>query len=132
MNATCRPSGLKLGDVFSQSLALSNLSWAQLNGGDAEGAVKRIRHVVTGQVSSIDVKRRRCAAGYVARTRGQPDDCQQVRRCFAHQREKTVPRGTSSRRTLLSPAGPRSPAKPCKSALLEVRRVGRLDWAGFG
>jgi class 3 adenylate cyclase/tetratricopeptide (TPR) repeat protein len=32
----------KLGDVFSQSLALSNLSWAQLNSGDAEGALESI------------------------------------------------------------------------------------------
>jgi adenylate cyclase len=32
----------KLGDVFSRSLALSNLSWAQLNSGDAEGALESI------------------------------------------------------------------------------------------
>lgn len=32
----------KLGDVFSRSLALSNLSWAQLNRGDAEGALASI------------------------------------------------------------------------------------------
>jgi class 3 adenylate cyclase/tetratricopeptide (TPR) repeat protein len=32
----------KLGDVFSQSLALSNLSWAQLNSGDAEAALESI------------------------------------------------------------------------------------------
>ena len=32
----------KLGDVFSRSLALSNLSWAQLNSGDAEGALEAI------------------------------------------------------------------------------------------
>ncbi|HET7573660.1 MAG TPA: hypothetical protein VFJ99_00950, partial [Solirubrobacterales bacterium] len=32
----------KLGDVFSRSLAFSNLSWAQLNNGDAEGALESI------------------------------------------------------------------------------------------
>jgi class 3 adenylate cyclase/tetratricopeptide (TPR) repeat protein len=32
----------KLGDVFSRSLALSNLSWAQLNCGDAEGSLESI------------------------------------------------------------------------------------------
>ena len=32
----------KLGDVFSRSLALSNLSWAQLNSNDAEGALESI------------------------------------------------------------------------------------------
>lgn len=32
----------KLGDVFSRSLALSNLSWAQLNSGDAEGSLESI------------------------------------------------------------------------------------------
>jgi class 3 adenylate cyclase/tetratricopeptide (TPR) repeat protein len=32
----------KLGDVFSRSLAFSNLSWTQLNGGDAEGALESI------------------------------------------------------------------------------------------
>jgi adenylate cyclase len=32
----------RLGDVFSRSLALSNLSWAQLNCGDAEGALESI------------------------------------------------------------------------------------------
>jgi class 3 adenylate cyclase/tetratricopeptide (TPR) repeat protein len=32
----------KLGDVFSRSLALSNLSWTQLNTGDAEGSLTSI------------------------------------------------------------------------------------------
>ncbi|HET8955230.1 MAG TPA: adenylate/guanylate cyclase domain-containing protein [Solirubrobacterales bacterium] len=32
----------KLGDVFSRSLAFSNLSWAQLNSGDAEGSLESI------------------------------------------------------------------------------------------
>jgi class 3 adenylate cyclase/tetratricopeptide (TPR) repeat protein len=32
----------KLGDVFSRSLALSNLAWTQLNSGDAEGALESI------------------------------------------------------------------------------------------
>jgi class 3 adenylate cyclase/tetratricopeptide (TPR) repeat protein len=32
----------KLGDVFSRSLALSNLSWTQLNSGDPEGALESI------------------------------------------------------------------------------------------
>jgi class 3 adenylate cyclase/tetratricopeptide (TPR) repeat protein len=32
----------RLGDVFSRSLALSNLSWTQLNSGDAEGALESI------------------------------------------------------------------------------------------
>jgi class 3 adenylate cyclase/tetratricopeptide (TPR) repeat protein len=32
----------RLGDVFSRSLALANLAWAQLNSGDAEGALRSI------------------------------------------------------------------------------------------
>jgi class 3 adenylate cyclase/tetratricopeptide (TPR) repeat protein len=44
----------KLGDVFSRSLALTNMAWTQLNAGDAEGALASIEEGERTYVEAMD------------------------------------------------------------------------------